>query len=213
MTVTFMLTVVAVYMSFFCLHRRLAEEHRRLSLEEETVWLRIRSLTLRLVASMASLGHTCAPQNAETANENGVGDKASILSSLLSQLNQTLQTAAQLVEKHIRVGGGGGYMSSEWGRRTLNMRWCRSIPSWGRPPRAWPPLCPSGAVSARLQPSSCASTYRSWSCSGSVRIGGGNLQLIRSWTVCECFGPICLFRLLQMSPQNFKPRSVMASNH
>ncbi|XP_003965396.1 N-alpha-acetyltransferase 25, NatB auxiliary subunit isoform X2 [Takifugu rubripes] len=93
---------LTVFTSWDPKERRLAEEHRRLSLEEETVWLRIRSLTLRLVASMASLGHTCAPQNAETANENGVGDKASVLSSLLSQLNQTLQTASQLVEKHIR---------------------------------------------------------------------------------------------------------------
>lgn len=98
----------SVYMSLFNFHRRLAEEHRRLSLEEETIWLRIRSLTLRLVASMASLGHTCAPQNAETAN--GIGDKASILGRLLSQLNQTLQTAAKLVEKHIQVCRGG-----QWG--------------------------------------------------------------------------------------------------
>lgn len=92
----------SVYASFFYFPRRLADEHRRLSLEEETVWLRIRSLTLRLVTSMASLGHTCV-QNAETANENGIGDKASILSSLLSQLTQTLQTAAQLVEKRVQV--------------------------------------------------------------------------------------------------------------
>lgn len=73
------------------------------------MWLRVRSLTLRLVTAVASQGHTGA-QNAETSNENGIGDKASILSSLLAQLNQTLQTAAQLVEKHVQVcrwwGGG-----------------------------------------------------------------------------------------------------------
>uniref|UniRef100_H3D7N0 N-alpha-acetyltransferase 25, NatB auxiliary subunit n=1 Tax=Tetraodon nigroviridis TaxID=99883 RepID=H3D7N0_TETNG len=92
---------LTVFTSWDPKDRRLADEHRRRSLEEETVWLRIRSLTLRLVASMASLGHTCA-QNAETANENGIGDKASILSSLLTQLNQTLQAAAQLVEKGVQ---------------------------------------------------------------------------------------------------------------
>lgn len=100
--------------------RRLADEHRRLSLEEETVWLRIRSLTLRLVASMASLGHACAP-NAETAtNENGIGDKASVLSSLLAQLNQTLQAAAQLVEQRVQVRGrrvGVGSGEAAWGQR------------------------------------------------------------------------------------------------
>lgn len=105
----------SLYLSFFYFPRRLADEHRRLSLEEETVWLRIRSLTLRLVTSMASLGHTCA-QHAETANENGIGDKASILSSLLSQLNQTLQTAAQLVGKRVQVcrrwGWGGQWRLS-----------------------------------------------------------------------------------------------------
>uniref|UniRef100_A0A3Q0SVE0 N-alpha-acetyltransferase 25, NatB auxiliary subunit n=1 Tax=Amphilophus citrinellus TaxID=61819 RepID=A0A3Q0SVE0_AMPCI len=78
------------------------DEHRRQSLEEESVWLRIRSLTLRLLASLAALGHTPSQQNSEISNENGVGDKTSILSTLLSQLNQTLQTAAQIAEKCIQ---------------------------------------------------------------------------------------------------------------
>lgn len=67
------------------------------------MWLRIRSLTLRLLASLAALGHMPSQQNSEISNENGVGDKTSILSSLLSQLNQTLQTAAQMAEKRIQV--------------------------------------------------------------------------------------------------------------
>lgn len=205
----------SVYLSVCCLPRRLADEHRRLSLEEETVWLRIRSLTLRLVTSMASLEHTCV-QNAETANENGIGDKASILGSLLSQLNQTLQTAAQLVEKRVQVcRRWGGSVEAVWGRGALSMCCC-SIHSWDRPPRAWPQLCPSGAVIARLQPSSCVSTYRSWSCSGSVRTPTGNLQLIKSWifrNVMADFLFFFFFHFLQMSPQNFKPRSVMALNH
>uniref|UniRef100_A0AAX7UVC8 N-alpha-acetyltransferase 25, NatB auxiliary subunit n=1 Tax=Astatotilapia calliptera TaxID=8154 RepID=A0AAX7UVC8_ASTCA len=77
-------------------------EHRRQSLEEESMWLRIRSLTLRLLASLAALAHMPSQQNSEISNENGVGDKTSILSSLLSQLNQALQTAAQMAEKHIQ---------------------------------------------------------------------------------------------------------------
>uniref|UniRef100_A0A3Q3WSY2 N-alpha-acetyltransferase 25, NatB auxiliary subunit n=1 Tax=Mola mola TaxID=94237 RepID=A0A3Q3WSY2_MOLML len=80
----------------------LTDEHRRQSLEEESVWLRIRSLTLRLLASLAGQEHPPSQQNSEITNENGVGDKTSILSSLLSQLNQTLQTAAQIAEKHIQ---------------------------------------------------------------------------------------------------------------
>lgn len=84
-------------------HRELTDEHRRQSLEEESVWLRIRSLTLRLLASLAGSGHTPSQQNSEIANENGVGDKSSILSGLLSQLNQTLQTANQIAEKRIQV--------------------------------------------------------------------------------------------------------------
>lgn len=170
----------SVYVSFFYSPRRLADEHRRLSLEEETIWLRIRSLTLRLVTSMALQGHTCT-QNAETTNENGIGDKASILSSLLSQLNQTLQTAATLVEKRVQVCRRWGRSEEDvWGRRAQNV-FCCSIHSWDPPLRAWPQLCPSGAAIARLQPSSCVSTYRSWSCSGSVRTTTRTLQLIRSW--------------------------------
>lgn len=68
------------------------------------MWLRIRSLTLRLVAALAALGHTASQQNSEINNENGVGDKTAVLSGLLTQLNHTLQTAAQLAERHIKVG-------------------------------------------------------------------------------------------------------------
>uniref|UniRef100_A0A667YIR6 N-alpha-acetyltransferase 25, NatB auxiliary subunit n=1 Tax=Myripristis murdjan TaxID=586833 RepID=A0A667YIR6_9TELE len=77
---------LTVFTSWDPKDRHLTEEHRRLSLEEESVWLRIRSLTLRLLASLALLGHTPSQQNSEMANENG--------------LDQTLQTAAQIAEKH-----------------------------------------------------------------------------------------------------------------
>lgn len=84
------------------------------------MWLRVRSLTLRLVTAVASPGHTAA-QNAETSNENGIGDKASTLGGLLAQLNQTLQTAAQLVEKHVQVCRcwvGGVSVGSLWALTT-----------------------------------------------------------------------------------------------
>ncbi|KAM9338182.1 N-alpha-acetyltransferase 25, NatB auxiliary subunit [Symphorus nematophorus] len=93
---------LTVFTSWDPKERQLTDEHRRRSLEEESVWLRIRSLTLRLLASLAALGHSASQQNSEITNENGVGDKTSILSSLLSQLNQTLQTAAQMAEKRVQ---------------------------------------------------------------------------------------------------------------
>uniref|UniRef100_A0A8C7H3S3 N-alpha-acetyltransferase 25, NatB auxiliary subunit n=1 Tax=Oncorhynchus kisutch TaxID=8019 RepID=A0A8C7H3S3_ONCKI len=79
--------------------RELTEEHRRLSLEEESVWLKVRSLTLRLLASLALLGHAPSPRNSDKTNENGISAKSSTLQTLLSQLDQTLETAAQITEK------------------------------------------------------------------------------------------------------------------
>lgn len=49
------------------------------------------------------MGHTLSQQNSEMTHENGVGDKTSVHSSLLSQLNQTLQTAAEVAEKRVEV--------------------------------------------------------------------------------------------------------------
>lgn len=94
---------LTVFASWDPTDRQLTEEHRRQSLEEESVWLRIRSLTLRCLAALAVLGHTPSQQNSEISNENGVGDKTSVLSGLLSQLNQTLQTAVQRAEKRVQV--------------------------------------------------------------------------------------------------------------
>uniref|UniRef100_A0A8C7F155 N-alpha-acetyltransferase 25, NatB auxiliary subunit n=1 Tax=Oncorhynchus kisutch TaxID=8019 RepID=A0A8C7F155_ONCKI len=83
--------------------RELTEEHRRLSLEEESVWLKVRSLTLRLLASLALLGHAPSPRNSDKTNENGVSAKSSTLQTLLSQLDLTLQTAAQITEKQTQT--------------------------------------------------------------------------------------------------------------
>lgn len=83
--------------------RELTEDHRRLSLEEESVWLKVRSLTLRLLASLALLGHAPSPRNSDKTNENGISAKSSTLQTLLSQLDLTLQTAAQITEKQTQV--------------------------------------------------------------------------------------------------------------
>ncbi|KAM6986432.1 N-alpha-acetyltransferase 25, NatB auxiliary subunit [Aplochiton taeniatus] len=80
--------------------RALTEEHRALSMEEESTWLRIRSLTLRLLSAIALLGKAPAPRNSAKVAENGVGDKTPVVRSLLNQLDQTLETAAQIADKH-----------------------------------------------------------------------------------------------------------------
>ncbi|XP_048876335.1 N-alpha-acetyltransferase 25, NatB auxiliary subunit [Brienomyrus brachyistius] len=81
---------------------QLSEEQHSLSLQEEVLWLRIRSLTLRLAGSLASLGHMPAPRNAEKAAENGVAAKPDTLRPLLDQLNVTLQSSAQFVERGVQ---------------------------------------------------------------------------------------------------------------
>ncbi|KAK0154348.1 N-alpha-acetyltransferase 25, NatB auxiliary subunit [Merluccius polli] len=78
--------------------RSLTEEQRRASVEEECLWLRMRSLTLRLLAALTTLGHTHQQQNS-LANENGIGDKTSVAARLFSELEQTLQKAACMSEK------------------------------------------------------------------------------------------------------------------
>ena len=72
-------------------------------MEEECLWLRMRSLTLRLLAALTTLGHAHQQQNS-LGSENGVGDKASVAARLFSQLEQTLQKAACLSEKRAQVG-------------------------------------------------------------------------------------------------------------
>ncbi|XP_067105926.1 N-alpha-acetyltransferase 25, NatB auxiliary subunit isoform X3 [Osmerus mordax] len=89
---------LTVFTSWEPKDRQLTEEHKRLSVEEESIWLRIRSLTLRLIASLALLIHAPSPRISDKTNENGVMDKTMGL-NLLSQLEQTLQAAAQMAEK------------------------------------------------------------------------------------------------------------------
>ncbi|KAG7476624.1 hypothetical protein MATL_G00084890 [Megalops atlanticus] len=82
--------------------RQLSEEHRRQSLEEESAWLKVRSLTLRLIGSLALLGHSPAPRNSEKTAENGVAVKPDTLRPLLAQLDTALHNAAQFTEKGIQ---------------------------------------------------------------------------------------------------------------
>uniref|UniRef100_A0A8C1Q512 N(alpha)-acetyltransferase 25, NatB auxiliary subunit n=1 Tax=Cyprinus carpio TaxID=7962 RepID=A0A8C1Q512_CYPCA len=83
--------------------RQLNEEHRQRSLEEDTLWLRLRSLTLRLIGCVSALTHPPASRNSEKTTENGVAAKPSSLQSLLSQLENTLNQATQFSEKQLQV--------------------------------------------------------------------------------------------------------------
>ncbi|XP_036383509.1 N-alpha-acetyltransferase 25, NatB auxiliary subunit-like [Megalops cyprinoides] len=82
--------------------RQLSEEQRRQSLEEESLWLRLRSLTLRLAGSLSTLGHHPVPRNSEKAAENGLAAKSDIVRPLLSQLDTTLQDAARFIERGVQ---------------------------------------------------------------------------------------------------------------
>ncbi|KAK2870730.1 hypothetical protein Q8A67_023257 [Cirrhinus molitorella] len=79
--------------------RQLNEEHQQRSLEDETLWLRLRSLTLRLIGCVSALNHPRATRNSEKTTENGVAAKPSSLQPLLSQLENTLNQATQFTEK------------------------------------------------------------------------------------------------------------------
>uniref|UniRef100_A0A673JZD1 N-alpha-acetyltransferase 25, NatB auxiliary subunit n=1 Tax=Sinocyclocheilus rhinocerous TaxID=307959 RepID=A0A673JZD1_9TELE len=81
--------------------RQLNEEHKQRSLEEDTLWLRLRSLTLRLIGCISALTHHTS-RNSEKTTENGVAAKPSSLRSLLSQLENTLNQATQFTEKQLQ---------------------------------------------------------------------------------------------------------------
>lgn len=83
--------------------RDVSEEHKKLSLEEETMWLRIRSLTLRLISGLPSLNHSVGPENSEKTTENGVSSRIDIFRLLLQQLEVALETGKRFIEKDIQV--------------------------------------------------------------------------------------------------------------
>ncbi|XP_073168637.1 N-alpha-acetyltransferase 25, NatB auxiliary subunit isoform X2 [Lepidochelys kempii] len=82
--------------------RDISEEHRKLSLEEETIWLQIRSLTLRLVSGLPTLSHTVHPKNSEKTSENGVSSKIDTIRSLLQQLEVAVDSGKQFLEQKIQ---------------------------------------------------------------------------------------------------------------
>ncbi|XP_064128292.1 N-alpha-acetyltransferase 25, NatB auxiliary subunit isoform X2 [Loxodonta africana] len=79
-----------------------SEEHKRISLEEETMWLRIRSLTLRLISGLPSLNHPVEPKNSEKTTENGVSSRIDTLRLLLQHLEVALDTGKRFIEKQIQ---------------------------------------------------------------------------------------------------------------
>ncbi|XP_076842794.1 N-alpha-acetyltransferase 25, NatB auxiliary subunit isoform X2 [Brachyhypopomus gauderio] len=89
--------------------QQLTEEQRRLSLEEETLWLRLRSLTLRLAGCLSGLCPSPrAPpptqHNAEKSAENGVGSKPNAMGPLLTQLENTISQAEQYTHQYPFLG-------------------------------------------------------------------------------------------------------------
>ncbi|ELR46683.1 N-alpha-acetyltransferase 25, NatB auxiliary subunit [Bos mutus] len=91
-----------VFFSWDPKDRDVSEEHKKLSLEEETMWLRIRSLTLRLISGLPSLNHSVGPKNSEKTTENGVSSRIDILRLLLQQLEVALETGKRFIEKDIQ---------------------------------------------------------------------------------------------------------------
>uniref|UniRef100_A0A8C3WYX8 N-alpha-acetyltransferase 25, NatB auxiliary subunit n=1 Tax=Catagonus wagneri TaxID=51154 RepID=A0A8C3WYX8_9CETA len=91
-----------VFFSWDPKDRDVSEEHKKLSLEEETMWLRIRSLTLRLISGLPSLNHSVGPKNSEKTTENGVSSRIDILRLLLQQLEVALETGKRFIEKEIQ---------------------------------------------------------------------------------------------------------------
>uniref|UniRef100_A0A7M4FA01 N-alpha-acetyltransferase 25, NatB auxiliary subunit n=1 Tax=Crocodylus porosus TaxID=8502 RepID=A0A7M4FA01_CROPO len=101
--------------------RDISEEHRRLSLEEETIWLRIRSLTLRLISGLPSLSHAFQPKNSEKAAENGVSSKIDTIRTLLQQLEVAMDSGKRFLEQTIQVSVKKHYP------RILNERGCNRL--------------------------------------------------------------------------------------
>ncbi|XP_032085184.1 N-alpha-acetyltransferase 25, NatB auxiliary subunit isoform X1 [Thamnophis elegans] len=82
--------------------KNISEEHRKYSLEEETTWLRIRSLTLRLISGLPALGHSSQPKNSEKTTENGVSSKIDTVRTLLRQLDDTVRSGKWFLQKNIQ---------------------------------------------------------------------------------------------------------------
>ncbi|XP_018425211.1 PREDICTED: N-alpha-acetyltransferase 25, NatB auxiliary subunit [Nanorana parkeri] len=77
------------------------EDDSQLSLEEERIWLLIRSLTLRLISGLTTLNHT-EPKNSEKATENGVSSKIDTVRTLLQQFEEAVDSGKRFSEKNIK---------------------------------------------------------------------------------------------------------------
>ncbi|KAM5194655.1 N-alpha-acetyltransferase 25, NatB auxiliary subunit isoform 2-T2 [Mantella aurantiaca] len=98
--------------------RHHTEEYSQLSLEEECIWLLIRSLTLRLISGLTTLNHT-EPKNSEKATENGVSSKIDTVRTLLQQFEEAVDSGKRFSEKNIKypflgppASRLGGFLSS-----------------------------------------------------------------------------------------------------
>ncbi|KAM4710073.1 N-alpha-acetyltransferase 25, NatB auxiliary subunit [Discoglossus pictus] len=81
--------------------RDISEEHKLQSLKEERIWLLIRSLTLRLVSGLTSLGHASEPKYSEKGTENGVSSRIDTVRVLLHQLEEAVDSGKQFMEQNL----------------------------------------------------------------------------------------------------------------
>ncbi|KAM9329702.1 N-alpha-acetyltransferase 25, NatB auxiliary subunit [Gastrophryne carolinensis] len=79
-----------------------SEDYSQLSLEEERIWLLIRSLTLRLISGLTTLNHSSEPKNSEKATENGVSFKIDTVRSLLQQYEEAIASGKRFNERNIK---------------------------------------------------------------------------------------------------------------
>ncbi|CAH2295928.1 N-alpha-acetyltransferase 25, auxiliary subunit isoform X1 [Pelobates cultripes] len=79
--------------------RVVLEEHKQQSLEEERIWLLIRSLTLRLVSGLANLSHSSDSKNSEKSAENGISSRIDIVRTLLIKLEEAVASGKKFLER------------------------------------------------------------------------------------------------------------------
>ncbi|XP_053329156.1 N-alpha-acetyltransferase 25, NatB auxiliary subunit [Spea bombifrons] len=82
--------------------RNISDEHRQLSLEEERIWLLIRSLTLRLACGLPTISHSPEPKNSEKSTENGVSSKIDTVRALLKQFEVAVNSGMEFNERKIK---------------------------------------------------------------------------------------------------------------
>uniref|UniRef100_A0A4W3K631 N-alpha-acetyltransferase 25, NatB auxiliary subunit n=1 Tax=Callorhinchus milii TaxID=7868 RepID=A0A4W3K631_CALMI len=94
---------LTVHFSWDPSEREMSEEERQISMKEEMTWLRIRSLTLRLVGTLATGSHGAETKNSKKTAENGVASRTDTLQLLIQQLEGAIQTGKKSVGQPIQV--------------------------------------------------------------------------------------------------------------